>query len=66
MLANGEGISMTKSLEVHYDKLSAHQGNAAVQYNDGLMLEQGESISMNKSLTVHYDRLSADQGNAEA
>jgi TPR repeat protein len=66
MLARGEGISMNKSLAVHYYKLSADQGFAAAQYNYGFMLARGEGISMNKSLAVHYFKLSADQSFAEA
>jgi hypothetical protein len=57
---------MNKSHGAHYFKLSADQGDAAAQFNYGVMLFWGDGISMNKSLAAHYFKLSADQGIAAA
>jgi TPR repeat protein len=61
-LVCGDGISINKSLAVHYFKLSADHGNADSHFNYGLVLAHGDGILMNKSLAVHYFKLSADQG----
>jgi hypothetical protein len=37
-LALGEGISMNKSLDVHYSKLSTNQGFANAQFNHDAVL----------------------------
>jgi TPR repeat protein len=44
LLTRGEGISMNKSLAVHYHRLSADQGDAQTQFNYGLMRTRGEGI----------------------
>jgi TPR repeat protein len=48
LLATGDGISMDKSLAVHYYKLSADKGKAFVQFHSGRSFAPGDGISMNQ------------------
>jgi TPR repeat protein len=60
------GIRTNKSLGAHYYKLSADQGNAHAQLNDGILLFEGDGIPMNKSHAAHYYTLAADQSFSQA
>jgi TPR repeat protein len=59
---NGDGIFTDTSLAVDYCKLAADQGDAIVQFSDGLCLLNGYGIPRDNSVAIHRLNLSADQG----
>ena len=51
---------------VEYTRAQAKQGDAAVQYNLGVMYDLGEGVIQDYSEAVRWYRLAAKQGDAKA
>ena len=51
---------------VKWYRLAAAQGNAAAQFNLGLMYEEGQGVEQDYAEAVKWYRLAAEQGNAAA
>jgi TPR repeat protein len=61
-LVVNERIVIGLESEAHFYELTADQGSAGGQLNDGFCLLNGRGVDLDLSLAAHYFKLAADQG----
>jgi TPR repeat protein len=62
LLNHADGIAMKKTLATYYYELLAAQGNAQVQYKEGLLLCHADRIAMNTSQAAWYFEFAREYG----
>ena len=66
MYANGEGVLKDETEAARWYRLAAEQGNAAAQYNLGVMYSNGQGVLKDEAEAARWYRLAAEQGLANA
>ena len=66
MYERGYGVPQDDKEAVNWYRLAAEQGNAAAQYNLGLLYEKGKGVPQDDKEAVRLYRLAAEQGDADA
>ena len=66
MYANGEGVLKDEAEAVRWYRLAAEQGDAAAQFNLGLMYANGEGVLKDEAEAVRWYRKAVEQGYAGA
>ena len=66
MYTNGRGVLKDEAEAVKWYRLAAEQGDAAAQFNLGLMYNNGRGVLKDEAEAVRWYRLAAEQGNTKA
>jgi len=66
MYANGQGVPQDSAEALKWYRKAAEQGNAAAQFNLGVMYDNGQGVPQDRAEALQWFRKAADQGSASA